>query len=174
MPKEKKTKYIILGFLLNSSLSGYEIGKLIKKSTSYFWQESDASIYPTLKILEKEGLVTSKIEYVGRRKKALFSISEEGRAVFTSWINRNPDQDLYRRELLLKFFFTSKSTKDEILRHLNQRLQELYKLHAEYVDIQMELNQNVSQNRYWLKSVQLGIQHVATDIQWIKEQLLEV
>lgn len=69
MPKENKTKFIILGFLQNTSLSGYEVGKLIKRSTSYFWQESDASIYPALKLLADEGLVSKEIVYVGKRKK---------------------------------------------------------------------------------------------------------
>ena len=69
MAKEKKTRFVILGFLLNDSLTGYEIGELIKQSTNNFWQESDASIYPTLKLLAKEGLVISETLQVGGEKR---------------------------------------------------------------------------------------------------------
>ena len=37
--KEKKTKFVLLGFLLHESLSGYQIGELIRQSTNHFWQE---------------------------------------------------------------------------------------------------------------------------------------
>lgn len=67
--KVLKTKFVILGFLLNDSLSGYEIGEMIKQSTNNFWQESDASTYPTLKLLTKEGFVSAEPVYVGKRRK---------------------------------------------------------------------------------------------------------
>ena len=69
MAKEREIKFVILGFLLNDSLSGYEIGEMIKESTNNFWQESDASIYPTLKLLTKEGFVSAESVYVGKRRK---------------------------------------------------------------------------------------------------------
>ena len=59
MAKEKKTKFVIL-VSLDDSRSGYEIGEMIKQSTNNFWQESDASIYPTLKLLTNEGFVSSQ------------------------------------------------------------------------------------------------------------------
>lgn len=108
-----------------------------------------------------------------RGKKEVFTISEAGRDAFTAWFKRAPDPDLYRRELLLKFFFTSINRKDEMQHHLNQRLQELTKLQSEYVDIETGLSQSIPQNTYWLQSVQLGLQHLAIDIQWIKERLLD-
>ena len=69
--KEKKTKFVLLGFLLHESLSGYQIGELIRQSTNHFWQESDASIYPTLKRLKKELLVSSIASNVGKRKREI-------------------------------------------------------------------------------------------------------
>lgn len=48
-----KTKYAILGMLLNGPSSGYEIKSLMSRSTVYFWRESDSTIYPMLKMLAK-------------------------------------------------------------------------------------------------------------------------
>lgn len=85
MAKINKTQYIILGFLMDKSLSGYEIREMIKESTAYFWQESDASIYPTLKLLAKEGKVTSTTVLVGKRKKEVFTITPLGKQAFLEW-----------------------------------------------------------------------------------------
>ena len=118
MAKEKKTKFVILGFLLNDSLSGYEIGEIIKKSTNNFWQESDASIYPTLKLLRKEELVSAEPVYVGKRRKDIFTITDTGRKAFLEWFKRSPDQDPHREEFLLKLFFTDDTTEQ----HMRQAL----------------------------------------------------
>ena len=57
MAKENKTQYAILGILAMSPGSGYDIKKLMNKSTNYFWYEGDSSIYPGLNKLYKEGCV---------------------------------------------------------------------------------------------------------------------
>ncbi len=60
----------------------YEINSLMRRSTIYFWRESDSTIYPMLKVLAKEGKVLSEIVYVGKKKKEVFSITEMGRMEF--------------------------------------------------------------------------------------------
>ena len=85
MAKINKTQYIILGFLNEKPMTGYEIGEHINESTVNFWQESDASIYPTLKLLAKEGKVRSQIVNVGKRKKEVFSITPVGKEAFAQW-----------------------------------------------------------------------------------------
>jgi PadR family transcriptional regulator, regulatory protein AphA len=52
-----KTRYAILGVLLEESATGYEIKSLMGRSTVYLWRESDSTIYPMLKVLAKEGKV---------------------------------------------------------------------------------------------------------------------
>lgn len=112
MAKINKTQYIILGFLQDKSLTGYEIGEMIKESTTYFWQESDASIYPTLKLLAKEGKVTSTLVLVGKRKKEVFSITPLGKLAFAAWFKLTPAPSIQRDEFLLKLF----------LPHLKQKM----------------------------------------------------
>jgi PadR family transcriptional regulator, regulatory protein AphA len=80
-----KTRYAILGMLLEGPNTGYEIKAFMGRSTVYFWRESDSTIYPMLKVLAKEGKVLSKIVYVGKKKKEVFSITKTGRAEFNAW-----------------------------------------------------------------------------------------
>ena len=83
-----KTRYAILGMLLEGPSTGYEIKSLMGRSTVYFWRESDSTIYPMLKVLAKEGKVLSEIAYIGKKKKEVFSITETGRVEFKAWLER--------------------------------------------------------------------------------------
>lgn len=170
MAKEKKTKFVILGFLLNDSLSGYEIGELIKQSTNNFWQESDASIYPTLKLLTKERLVSAETVYVGKRRKEIFTITKSGRKAFLEWFKRSPDQDLHREEFLLKLFFTDETTKEQMQQHCDEKLQKLKKLHEKYKEIEDFLIRQTPQKIYWLKTLRVGLAHLELDIALLKNQ----
>ncbi len=174
MAKEKKTKFVILGFLLNESLSGYEIGEVIKKSTNNFWQESDASIYPTLKLLTKEGLVSAVAVYVGKRRKEIFTITNAGRKAFLEWFKRSPDQDLHREEFLLKLFFTDETTKEQMQQHCDEKLLELKKLHTKYKEIEDFLIQQSPQKIYWLKTLRVGLAHLELDIILLQEKYREI
>ena len=170
MAKEKKTKFVILGFLLNNSLSGYEIGEMIKQSTNNFWQESDASIYPTLKLLTKEELVSAEPVYVGKRRKEIFTITDAGRKAFLEWFKRSPDQDLHREEFLLKLFFTDETTEEQMQQHCNEKLRELKKLHEKYRGIEVFLIKQLPQKIYWLKTLRVGLAHLELDIALLQEQ----
>jgi len=105
MRSANKTKYAILGMLLEGPSTGYEIKSLIKRSTVYFWRESDSTIYPMLKALEKEGNAASEVAYVGKKKKVVFSITETGRAEFKLWLKGPTKSETPRNEFLLKLFF---------------------------------------------------------------------
>src|SRR5580704_9443724 len=96
-----KTRFAILGILLDGPNTGYEIKSLMGRSTVYFWRESDSTIYPMLKILAKEGKVLSEIIYVGKKKKEVFSITETGRAEFKSWLEGPTGSETPRNEFLL-------------------------------------------------------------------------
>lgn len=174
MAKVKKTKFVILGFLLDESLSGYEIGGLIKQSTNNFWQESDASIYPTLKLLTNEGLVSSQTAYVGKRRKEIFSITDSGREAFKEWFKRPPDQDLHREEFLLKLFFTTETTKEQMQLHCNEKLRELKNIREKYKEIELFLKEQLPQKVYWLKTLRVGLAHLELDITLLQEQYGEI
>ena len=51
-------KTIILGFLMDNSMTGYELKKAFSISFSFFSGISYGSIYPALKKMEGEGLIT--------------------------------------------------------------------------------------------------------------------
>ena len=124
-----KTRYAILGMLLNGPSTGYEIKSLMNRSTVYFWRESDSTIYPMFKVLAKEGKVLSKIVHVGKKKKEVFSIAETGRAEFKAWLKRATGSETPRNEFLLKLFFVT--DREEMIRLFQERLEGTKKIYEE-------------------------------------------
>jgi DNA-binding PadR family transcriptional regulator len=153
-------------------MSGYEIGEMIKQSTNNFWQESDASIYPTLKLLAKEGLVVSQTAQVGERRKEIFTITSLGKLAFLEWFQRSPDLDWHREEFLLKLFFTDESTQQAMEQHCHERLQKLKLLHERYKKVEEFLKGQLPKRAYWLKTLQIGIAHLELDISLLQEQYI--
>ena len=66
----------ILALLAERRMHGYEMIQELEARTNGLWRPSAGSIYPTLQLLEDEGLVSGK-EWEGKRR---FTITDAGRA----------------------------------------------------------------------------------------------
>jgi DNA-binding PadR family transcriptional regulator len=70
----------ILALLRDRPMHGYEMIQEIAERSGGAWKPSPGSVYPTLQLLEDEGLITSETE--GGKK--LFSLTEAGRTAAES------------------------------------------------------------------------------------------
>ncbi len=165
-----KTRYAILGVLLEKPSTGYEIKSLMQRSTAYFWRESDSTIYPMLKVLAKEKKVCSKVVYVGKKKKEIFSITDAGRHEFNAWLEGPTGSENPRNEFLLKFFFATKQK--EMIRLLRERLKKVEKTYDDYKNIEERLESLPASSRKTirLKALRYGINHLNSEIQWLKKE----
>jgi len=168
-----KTRYAILGMLLDGPITGYEIKSLMGRSTRYFWRESDSTIYPMLKILTKEGKVRSKTAYIGKKKKEIFAITSKGRAEVKTWLLSPTGSETPRNEFLLKLFFVTNPK--EILRLFEERLEKIEKIHEEYKQIEERLEKLKAypQQKIRLKSLRYGIAQLSSEIKWLKEGIID-
>jgi hypothetical protein len=73
----------------------------------------------------EEGLVTVHEEQQGSRPpRKVYTITMSGWQLFEEWMNAEPEEDLFRSELLLKLFFGNLSSKEVMKRHLEKTLRE--------------------------------------------------
>ncbi|MBS0654104.1 MAG: PadR family transcriptional regulator [Verrucomicrobia bacterium] len=166
-----KTRYAILGMLLDGPSTGYEIKSLMSRSTVYFWRESDSTIYPVLKVLAGEGKVLSQIVYAGKKKKEVFSITETGRAEFNAWLEGSTGSETPRNEFLLKLFFVT--DQKEMVRLFRERQELAERTYEEYKKIEERLENLADSPRKAtrLKALRYGIAHLALEIEWLKREL---
>lgn len=165
-----KTRYAILGVLLEGPTSGYEIKSLMGRSTIYFWRESDSTIYPMLKVLAMEGKVLPKTVYVGKKKKEVFSITEAGREEFKIWLESPTGSETPRNEFLLKLFFVT--DQKEMARLFQERLEKVEGIYEEYKRIEKRLEgiADSSQKSIRLKALRYGIALLESEIQWLNDE----
>lgn len=173
MKSINKTRYAILGALLEGPATGYELKSLMMRSTVYFWRESDSTIYPMLKVLAKEGKVLSEIAYVGKKKKEIFSITEMGKEEFKSWLRSPTGEEIPRNEFLLKFFFVT--DQKDMVRLFQERLEKAEQTYEKYKKIEdrLESMEDYPQKTIRLKALRYGIAQLTSEIIWLKKGILE-
>jgi PadR family transcriptional regulator AphA len=170
MKSTNKTRYAILGILLDGPSTGYEIKSLMGRSTVYFWRESDSTIYPMLKVLAKEGKTLSEVVYAGKKKKEVFSITKKGRLEFKAWFESPTNEETPRNEFLLKLFFTTNPK--EMFRLFHERLEKVETIHKEYKQIEERLEGIVDSpiKAIRLRALRYGISLLESEIRWLNSQ----
>ena len=99
------TAKVILGMLAARPRSGYEIKQLVDSSARFFWAASYGQIYPELKRLSKQGLITGSESAQGARQRTVYELTASGRRAAREWIERPPQVFELRDEGLLELFF---------------------------------------------------------------------
>jgi PadR family transcriptional regulator AphA len=106
MARTNKTKFALLGMLMNRPMSGYDLKKFSDQSIAHFWSENYGHIYPILKRMETEGLASKRsIQREGKPVRHVYRITEKGRDLFLKWLRIPAERDIHRNEFLLKLFF---------------------------------------------------------------------
>jgi DNA-binding PadR family transcriptional regulator len=77
-------KAAILAVLAEKPMHGYEVMQQLEERSGGMWRPSPGSIYPTLQLLEDQGLVRSE-EVEGRR---VFSLTDEGKTEAETIVER--------------------------------------------------------------------------------------
>jgi DNA-binding PadR family transcriptional regulator len=104
--KDNITQYIILGLLTHENLSGYDLKKQIDMMISQFWNVGYGQLYPSLKVLEKEGAVSGHAEPSALGpERTVYVITEKGRNQLEEWLRQPVKKEYVRYEILLKTFF---------------------------------------------------------------------
>jgi DNA-binding PadR family transcriptional regulator len=77
-------KAAILAVLVEKPMHGYEVMQQLEERSGGMWRPSPGSIYPTLQLLEDQGLVKSE-EVEGRR---VFSLTDDGKTEAAAIVQR--------------------------------------------------------------------------------------
>lgn len=167
-----KSLYAILGVLSLKPCSGYEIKKLMSESTAYFWSESDGSIYPALRELNRQEMVACDSESVGKRERKIYSITTKGKKELARWLNEPAEAQKPRNELLLKLFFAEQMPISVVRKHLENHQRDLLAKFEVYVSIRRKLEQEYNSDAaqpFWLMTLRNGELSVSAGLQWCEE-----
>ena len=137
------TGRVILGMIALGNQTGYDIKRVVDKSTRHFWSASYGQIYPELRRLEEQGLVQGQSEPTGGRARTVYSLTPAGRAALGDWLEpeRDPTFDV-RDEGMLRLFFSDFGTPEQRVANLRAMrdahrgtVEQLEALHAHAADM---------------------------------------
>ncbi|CAG5087855.1 hypothetical protein CRYO30217_03600 [Parvicella tangerina] len=85
-------KTIVLNLLKEQGrMYGYEITQRVKELTDEKIQITEGALYPTLHSLEKQGQLKTEKEYIGKRVRKYYSLTEEGKVMADERVNEFAD-----------------------------------------------------------------------------------
>jgi DNA-binding PadR family transcriptional regulator len=114
-PELTGTARLILGMIRQGARTGYEIKRRVEVSTRFFWSASPGQIYPELRRLEANGLVSRSEEPRGDRPRSVYSLTPLGAAALHEWLLDPELAFELRNEGLLKLFFADALSEEEAL-----------------------------------------------------------
>ena len=166
------TANALLGMLSLGDRSGYELKQMIGESIGNFWNESFGQIYPTLKRLETDGLVSA--EEGERAGSKVYSLTESGRGRLAEWLEVMPRPQVPRNELLLKLFFGNLMPPERLTEQVGEWRRSLvaeltlYRARAEELPKRREGHPGLP---FWLMTLRHGELRTKALIAWCDETL---
>jgi DNA-binding PadR family transcriptional regulator len=170
--KNGKTKYVILGLLTEGPMTGYDIKKIIDVRFSFFWNESYGQLYPMLKALADDSLITADKSKEGRGK-VTYAITSEGRKALQEWLEAPVEKETVRFELLLKMYFSGGASVDVMKAHVKAFMDTHQKQLAMLDMFQKELTPIADQDNHKdvLRVIDFGQKVYRAYIEWGRETI---
>ena len=173
--------YILLGFLLKASMTGYEIKEFFNSSTAFFWNADISQIYRELTRMERCGLLKSIIEpQDGRPARKVYTITQAGRDEFTRWLKSSPKKivETLKSEFCARMFFSDAMDAAEVIREVERFLAEQQKLYATFQHIEAILRDRMPQGLPMAlartRILRMGMGRAKSDIAWAEQTLAEL
>jgi PadR family transcriptional regulator, regulatory protein AphA len=109
------TSYAILGLLAIKPWTSYELTRQMDRSLGRLWPRAQSKLYEEPRKLVAHNLASVTHEQVGKRSRAVYSITEEGRSALAAWLGRPGAGPVLEFEQLLQVFFAENGSKADTL-----------------------------------------------------------
>jgi PadR family transcriptional regulator AphA len=171
--KNGTTRFAVLGILSLRPMSGYEIKQAYQRGLVNFWSVSYGQIYPLLRELTEERLV-SRSGRSGARDQQRYSLTSKGRMELARWIQRAPAELPRRNELLLKIFFGTPADAALLRQHIAKSLKDEKQRLEQYAVTRDWLEKEHARNPrrpFWALTLQFGQAVAEARLKWAEGAL---
>jgi len=163
-------KYTILGLLHYRDLHGYRIKEIIAENFSHMWTINFGQIYPNLKKMLAEELITVReVDQVGGKgpPRKLYSITASGKNEFTQWLSISPDGNtLLRDPFLMRFVFFGFGGKERAAEIIDDQM----KIYHKQLRVREANLEHWEQNDIYVSLMaELGIKMNRALLEWLEE-----
>jgi PadR family transcriptional regulator, regulatory protein AphA len=114
------TSYAVLAQLALRPWSTYELAQQRVRYFRYVWPRAESAIYREVKRLAAMGLAAATREYVGKRPRTVYSITDAGRQVLRAWLATPVSPFAMDFEAMIRLFIAPLGTKQQLVATLEQ------------------------------------------------------
>ncbi len=160
-------EYIILGFLYQNSLTGYDIKKCIDQGVGMFYRVSYGSLYPLLDRLRNKELVTCSSEIKGKRETKKYEITDKGQQVFMQWLTEEEYENSSIEAFMARVYFFDLLTEATAFAII-QRYEAKLKVYLQELLKKKEKYEEAGRQRYYYKvsTLYFGICKIQSILDW--------
>ena len=168
-------KYTILGLLHYRDLHGYRIKEVIEEHFGHMWTINYGQIYPNLKKLRAEGLISMEEEVrIGEKgpPRKRYAITAAGKEAFRDWLAQSPEGSMILRDpFLMRFVFFGFGDKERAGELIEEQLDAYEKqLARRYINLQRWEHRGI----YVKLMAELGVRMNEVFLDWLKHARQEL
>jgi len=122
MARAMSIRHLILGLLTRQPMSGYDIKRFLKSLSWLIDSPSFGSIYPILRALREDGLVTVEVvPRQGKPPRKTYTITEAGRKALREWVDQPVALDASLKTFVMRLILATNLSHTGLIAHLQQR-----------------------------------------------------
>lgn len=114
------TSFAILGLLSVRPWSAYELAGQVQRSLNRFWPRAQSKVYEEPRKLVAHGLATRSEEHVGRRRRSVFTITDQGRQMLREWLTLPAAPPSVESEAVLRVFLADQGSTSDLVARLEE------------------------------------------------------
>jgi DNA-binding PadR family transcriptional regulator len=170
MVRAVSIRHLILGLLTQQPMSGYDIKRFLKSLSWLIDSPSFGSIYPNLRTLQEEGLVTME-EVLRQRKqpRKIYTITETGRQALSEWMDQPTSPDASLKAFLVRLILAGSFSHTGLIVHLQQRRSQIAAHHTTLKQIVETLDETADSGQRL--AFDYGLALATVELAWLDSKL---
>ena len=114
----------LLGLWHSGPMSGYELRRILDETYGYLWTAPGSQIYPTLRQMEREGLVAAEAQRTGKRERRVYRLTERGIEALLEWLDEPVayagERDAFHLKVAMMDLTSNERAEEHLQAHIAQ------------------------------------------------------
>ena len=174
MPTGKVSlRYFVLGLLAQQPMSGYDIKRFLKGLSWLMGSPSSGSLYPALRALLDEGLVSVEIvPGVDKPPRKIYSIEEAGILELQAWIEQPIVSDASLKAFVMRLLLAGSFSPAGLAAYLGQRRAQVATQQADLVKMTKMLDAETDPGLFL--ALDYGLELASAEVAWLDSTLAKL
>jgi PadR family transcriptional regulator AphA len=166
-------RYFVLGLLAQQPMSGYDIKRFVKGLSWLIGSPSSGSLYPALRGLLEEDLVSVEIvPGVDKPPRKIYSIEQAGRDRLQDWIEKPIMSDAPLKSFVMRLLLADSFSPANLEAYLQQRLAQVATHQADLTKMNDRMS---SEKDLGLRlALDYGLELASAEMAWLDNTLVNL